>query len=1081
MALSNSERIYKALDYLRVGLSPFVLIQLKQRLGKQWNEDLKTIIRDLPTLEIREDDTISDVSQILKIMKVGWGDFFQPVLGNGIRVFVFECADIRNRCAHQEVFSQDDTWRSLDTIQRLLTAVGAGQEKDAVADLKEAHYAVSMREKIRSVERKEKKEEQPSFMGLTPWREVITPQKDVIEGTFKQAEFAADLDEVFRNRAKSEYQDPVEFYQRTYLTRGLRTILKAALERLSKQGGDPVVELQTRFGGGKTHSMIALYHLARSGTNLQILPGMEELLREAQIQQLGKVHCSVITGNQYGPNQSYTMSDGTEVRTLWGLMAWQLGGAEGFSMVEGSDRSATSPGKEELQALLKKFNPCLIMMDELVTYFRQLPEDQKLSGGTLDSAATFLQSLSEAVKNTPGSMMIASLPASEIEVGGTNGARVLERLQNVLRRVHVSWSPAAEDETYEIIRRRLFGQPTPDSMARSGAVIKKFMEHYREYQNQLPSELRQVEYTELMQRCYPIHPEVFDKLYKKWSSIDRFQQTRGVLRFMANVIHELWDNNDKSPLILPGQIPFYEPKVRDNITGYMEDNWKPVLDSDVDGGNSNAKRAEQQNSQFGANQLARRVARTVLLGSAPVQNNRGVSFEEICLGTAIPPQKFPQIRDALNALLQESTYLYQENERYYYDTKASLNRTAQDLARGFREDDVEFYILDELQKVISGKNGGFAAVQVLRPGTEVPDAMQLRLVILPPGVPHTKQASEATNMASKIIRFRGSTHRQFQNCLIFLAADAGEVKDLQQQIRQIKGWQTILNEENERDLTSSQKRMVTTRIRELEASIKHKIISTWCHILYPEPSDGTQINFGAVKTKPGETLAAKVYTALKDEDLLAPALGFSILEMEVSKNNLNRGEPYLDLSRLFHDYCSFTYLRRLNSEQTLLGAIDTYYQNPANDLGEWIFAANRRSDGSFEGIKTVFGQGLRLHALHGYLVKRETLASELQELQKPITKHIASSYDPPVSKPQPTTLETKSRHFRALFEVKPEKLTALSRQISEEILQHLANEGANVTICIDIEAEHPTDGFSSQTSRIILENSKTLGGKNIDH
>ncbi|MBW7874866.1 MAG: ATP-binding protein [Candidatus Cloacimonetes bacterium] len=1091
MALSNSERIYKALDHLRVGLSPFVLTQLQQKLGDRWNEDLKTVIRDLPTLDLREDGSIGDVALILKIMKVGFADFFQSVLGVGIRVFVFECADIRNRFAHQEVFSHDDTWRALDTIQRLLTAVGAGKEKDAVADLKESLFAVSMREKIRSVERKEKKEESPSFLGLLPWREVITPQKDVIEGTFKQAEFAADLDEVFRNRAKSEYQDPIEFFQRTYLTRGLKTILKAALLRLSKSGGDPVVELQTRFGGGKTHSMIALYHLARSSSELQALPGLEDLLQETGIQKLNKVNCAIITGNQYGPNQVYTMSDGTKVKTLWGLMAWQLGGVDGYQIIQGSDESATSPGKEELQELLQKFNPNLIMMDELVTYFRQLPEDQKLSGGTLDSAATFLQSLSEAVKNTPGSMMIASLPASEIEVGGTNGARVLERLQNVLRRVHVSWSPAAEDETYEIIRRRLFGALSSEGQARADSVIKKFVEHYREHQNQLPSDILQVDYRELMSRCYPIHPEVFDKLYKKWSSIDRFQQTRGVLRFMANVIHELWDSDDKSPLIMPGQIPFSEPKIRDNITGYMEDNWKPVLDSDVDGSNSTAKKIDNSFSQFGAYHLVRRIARTILLGSAPVQNNRGITFEEICLGTSIPPQKIPQIRDALSTLLQEATYLYKENDHHYFDTKASLNRTAQDMARNLRPEEVEFSILDLLQPKKQGS--GFAAVQVLRPGTEVPDEMRLRLIILPPSAPHSRSAGPASELAAKILKFRGSTHREFQNCLVFLAADPGEVKDLYSLVSQRMAWKALLDQKNERDLTQSQSRMVELRLRELDSTIPPKILSTWCHILYPQPDQGTEMRFDSVKTRMGDSLESRTYLALKDEDLLAPALGFSILENEIYKNNLCRGESFIELSRLFRDYCSFPYLRRINSEETLLHSIDSYYRDPQNAEGVWVYASSRNHDGSFEGIKVQFGQGLSVRSLSGYLVKREAVHSAIETLLNPVQsmRHEPSNQEtrpstefnqPSVQRmePIPPKQEIQNpRNFRTSFDVKAEKLASLSRQIAEEILPHLLNDGADINIYIEIEARTPK-GFSQETNRVVTENTKVLGAKTLE-
>lgn len=295
-------------------------------------------------------------------------------------------------------------------------------------------------------------------MSLKPWREIATPHKDVLAGTFKQSEFAADITQVANGEAPSEYQDAQQFYARTYITEGMRLLLESVAQRLASQGGDPVVQLQTAFGGGKTHTLLAVYHLASRSVPTSQLSGIPPLLDEAGIAELPKARVAVIDGIKLSPSQSRTYGQQT-INTLWGELAWQLLGEAGFEQLADSDRDGTSPGKEILTNLIRQAAPCVILIDELVAFIRQLEIGKQYKAGTFDSNVSFIQALTEAMKSVPNAIMLASLPESEIKAGGTMGKRALEALEKYFARVESVWKPVATEEAFEIVRRRLFENP----------------------------------------------------------------------------------------------------------------------------------------------------------------------------------------------------------------------------------------------------------------------------------------------------------------------------------------------------------------------------------------------------------------------------------------------------------------------------------------------------------------------------------------------------------------------------------------------------------------------------------------------
>ena len=485
-----------------------------------------------------------------------WNEVFRHALGPSERSLVQELRNHRNRWAHQEAFTGDDAYRVLDSVHRLLLAVSAPQA-DEVDKAKMELLRVRFDEQARSERRRTAGAviEGQSSTTLKPWREVVTPHKDVASGRYQQAEFAADLWQVYLGEGTDEYRHPAEFFRRTFLTESLKRMLIDAVRRLAGKGGDPVVQLQTNFGGGKTHSMLALFHLF-GGAAPGELAGVDAVLAEAGVKALPKAKRVVLVGNKISPGNPVTKPDGTVVRTLWGELAWQLGGKKAFARIAKDDEKATSPG-DVLRELFNEYGPCLILIDEWVAYARQLHDQSDLPAGGFETQFTFAQVLTESAKLAGNCLLVISLPASDtsgsphaqpddVEVGGVRGREALDRLRNVVGRIESSWRPASAEEGFEIVRRRLFEPMVEQEQFKQRDVVaREFYDLYRTQHQEFPPECRDADYEKRLRAAYPIHPEVFDRLYNDWSTLVKFQRTRGDLPLSGRAALLVFDAADR--------------------------------------------------------------------------------------------------------------------------------------------------------------------------------------------------------------------------------------------------------------------------------------------------------------------------------------------------------------------------------------------------------------------------------------------------------------------------------------------------------------------------------------------------------
>jgi len=1104
MAISNQERVGKALEQLKAGLAPFVDREFTNLYKGKALEEANQYVRD----ERQKTDRPFaewDAAALLKLMWEAWHSVFRQVLGQAERTLVSELRDVRNRWAHQRAFSSDDTYRALDSATRLLTAVSA-PEASEVEKMRMELLRVRFDQEVRNEKRKSAGTavESAATGRLKPWREITSPHKDVASGRYQQAEFAADLWQVHIGEGAAEYREPVEFFRRTYLTESLKKMLVGAVQRLSGGGSDPVVQLQTNFGGGKTHSMLALYHLF-SGIGPGELPGADAVLEEAGVTKLPAVKRAVLVGNKISPGNPSTKADGTVVHTLWGELAWQLGGKDAYERIRADDEKATSPG-DSLRALFNDYGPCLILIDEWVAYARQLHEESDLPAGSFETHFSFAQVLTESAKLAKHCLLVISLPASDTagsphtqaddsEVGGQRGREALDRLRNVIGRVESSWRPASAEEGFEIVRRRLFEPMTdPAQFKDRDVVARAFADMYRTQHQEFPPECRDGDYEKRLKAAYPIHPEIFDRLYTDWSTLVKFQRTRGVLRLMAAVIHSLWEKGDRNPLIMPSNVSIDDPRVQFELTRYLSDNWTPVLEKDVDGPNSLPLRIDGEVPNLGKFAACRRVARTVYLGSAPTATaaNRGIEDRRIRLGCVMPGESTAVFGDALRRLASAATYLYEDGPRYWYSTQPTVTKLAEDRAEQLKRDsDAIVHELDKRLRANLHHTGDFVRVHPLpQTGQDVPDDLDCRLVVLGVDHPYSKEAGCSAEIAAKeILELRGTAPRLFRNTLMFLAVDKTRLQDLDEAVRRYLAWKSIVEEKETLNLDPHQLKQAESQCKAADSTVTARIPEAYQWLLIPTQSTPqSDVEWQASRLTGQGALAERASKKIRGDQLYT-SFAATVLRMEMDRVPLWR-ENHVSVKQLAQDFARYLYLPRLRDTGILLAAIRDGVTLITWEEDSFAFADSYDEEtGRYRGLRRCQGITLTDVDTPGLLVRPEVARKQFD----------AEAAATGVATDGPSTTSTgtgkgggaratgtddtdestetepaKPRRFHGSVDLDSTRVGRDASRIAEEVISHLSGLiGAKVRVTLEVEAEIP-DGAPENVVRTVTENSRTL-------
>ncbi|MCL4740947.1 MAG: DUF499 domain-containing protein [Phycisphaerales bacterium] len=1104
MAISNHERVGKAMDLLKQGLGPFVQREFTSIYKEQATARASGYLTD-DRLNGKRPLTEWDAAALLKVVWDSWNDVFRRTLGQTERSLISELRDHRNRWAHQQSFTGDDAYRALDSAGRLLTAISA-PEADEIEKMKTELLRLRFDEQVRSEKRKVAGTaiEAAGVAGVKPWREVVTPHKDVASGRYQQAEFAADLWQVHLGEGTDEYRNPVEFFRRTYLTESLGRMLVGAVRRLTTGMGDPVVQLQTNFGGGKTHSMLALYHLF-SGTPAKELAGIEPVMKEAEATSLPTARRVVLVGNKISPGNPSKKPDGTVVRTLWGELAWQLGGKKAFTRIQEDDAKATSPG-DVLRELFNEYGPCIILIDEWVAYARQLHDQSDLPAGSFETQFSFAQVLTESAKLAKNCLLVISLPASDtsgsphtqaddVEVGGQRGREALDRLRNVIGRVESSWRPASAEEGFEIVRRRLF-EPIaePSQFKDRDVTARAFSDFYRAQHAEFPPECRDADYENRIKAAYPIHPEIFDRLYSDWSTLVKFQRTRGVLRLMAAVIHSLWEKGDKNPLILPANIPIDDPRVQFELTRYLSDNWVPVIEKDVDGPSSLPLRLDGEVPNLGKFSACRRVARAVYLGSAPLQQaaHRGVEDRRIKLGSAMPGETVAVFGDALRRMASSGTYLYQDGTRYWYSTQPTVTKLADDRAEQLKRepDKVVREIEKRLKKDLDTK-GDFDRIHPL-PGTSdsVPDDPETRLVVLSVDHPFSKEAASPAEVAAKsILETRGGAPRLCRNALVFLAADKTRLQDLDEAVRRYLAWDSILDEKLVLNLDPQQVKQAETQRHAADGAVWARIPETYQWLLVPaQPTPQSPVQLQPMKLSGADPLAVRVSKKLRNDELLLSTFAPTRLRMELDRIPL-WPQDHVAVKQLGEHFARYVYLPRLKNGFVLLAAIESGVALLTWQQDAFAYADSfDEATGRYRGLRA----GQQMAALDvnpgGLLVKPDIARRQLDAERGGVSPAVSGSpaATPTTGAQQPPSggnaggADTNPsaspllKRFHGTVTLDPARAGRDASRIADEVISHLGGlVGAKLRVTMEIEAELPA-GAPEHVVRTVTENARTL-------
>ena len=1104
MATTNRERVDNALSLLQEGLGPFVDREIKSALQSGTLDPGKPI--GFSDYNVSESNPIAewDVAGLLKLMSTCWKDVFRYTLGYTERSLISELSEHRNKWAHQGRFSSNDTHRVLDSAERLLTAIAAPQAQELGKRRKDLMRLV-FEEQVRDERRKQAGAliASASSSGLPPWREVITPHADVASGNFEQAEFAADLWQVYLKEGSDEYRDAAEFFRRTFLTKSLEGLLSGAIRRLAGRGGNPVVQLQTNFGGGKTHSMLALYHLF-SGRAPEELEGVGDLMAQVEETSLVKAKRVVLVGNKISPGNPKAKPYGVTVRTLWGELAWQLGGKKAFDRVANDDKNATNPG-DVLRQLFVEYGPCLVLIDEWVAYARQLHDQSDLPGGSFETQFSFAQVLTESAKNANNCLLVISLPASDtagtmhehaddVEVGGLRGRQALSRLENVIGRIESSWRPASAEEGFEIVRRRLFEPMREQAQFKSRDIVARaFVQFYRSHGQEFPKECRDVDYETRIKAAFPIHPEVFDRLYTDWSTLVKFQRTRGVLRLMASVIHGLWHRQDKSPLILPANIAMDDLHVLSELTRYLPDNWAPVIEKDVDGANSLPVRTDGEVTNLGKYAATRRVARTIFLGSAPTAkaSHEGIEDRRIRLGSVLPGEPPAVFGDALRRLAAAATYLYQDGSRYWYSTRPTVLKMAEELAESFKNRPDE--VVRELDKQLKADlrdAGDFKRVHCMPQfGHDVPDERSARLVVL--GIDHLyskESGNPAEKAANEILKSRGKAPRVYGNTLVFLAADRSRWQDLDEAIRRFLAWSDIVDQSEDLDLSPQQVKQAENSKKRAADTVESRIPETYHWLLAPARAAADKPLEWKVLSLAGRgPRAVKASSRLKKEELLVISYAPTLLRMELDDVPLWHGD-HESVRKIVDYFAKHLYLPRLANSTVLLRSISDGISQRAWYLDAFAYADSfDAEENRYRGLRAGQDFSLQDPDSPGLLVKPEVALRQMEadrrrqsSTDEPTTTEAGGATGGSGTQPDPGGVPPidpgarKPRRFHGSVTLDSARVGVDASRIADEVIVHLSGlVGAEVKVTLEIRAE-VQDGAPDHVVRAVTENCRTL-------
>lgn len=662
---------------------------------------------------------------------------------------------------------------------------------------------------------------------LKPWFAVTTPHEDIRRGRLSEAVFAANVWAVAQGNAPDIYLDTEAFFSKTYLTGGLSNVLKKVSRALcgDADAGDRIFSLQTSFGGGKTHSLVALWHLAKHTERIRTSPACAEVRKALDKHLPKKVKAvAVFTHQTCDATQGRRTPEGIHTRTLWGELALQLGGKELYRKIEANDQARSVPQGLFVE-ILREAAPCLILLDELADYCVGASAVEVGAATLADQTISFAQQLTEAAQQVPGVAIVATLPASALEVSSSEkGAEILERMEKRFGRMSADIKPVADEEIYEVVRRRLF--ESLGDAADQKKVADAYLKLYDQHKNEVPTEASKGTYKERILAAYPFHPTLIDALYLRWGSHADFQRTRGVLRLLASVVGELWKRRQtetqSQPLIQPCHVRWTVDALSAALMRLWGANYEAVVAADVIGEKANAALLDdEKGGEYPGERITQGLAAAILLGSFGGQGERsGYSTKDLKLAVGRPGLNWGYTDGAILALEDRGFYLHTAaagnlGKRYWFGTKPTLNKLIVQYRQQFASHDVDADIVETLREQTKNLSTSPATWRLLtNPNPDLPEQRSLVVLIMPPSCAYSDNGSGPTLIASPVEKCIlelsqkcGTRERHYKNTLLFLLPSPRGLTRLRNAFREVlviegvkRDYATQLDGEQKEDL-----------------------------------------------------------------------------------------------------------------------------------------------------------------------------------------------------------------------------------------------------------------------------------------
>jgi len=742
---------------------------------------------------------------------------------------------------------------------------------------------------------------------MEPWYKIVTPRKEVREGrSFNPDEFAIHLEQVVSRTAPDDYKEPQKFFSRTCFTRALREHSGMVLRRLAGETNNtaPVLTLVTQFGGGKTHTLTALFHLANTGAAAAKFSGIAELLEECGLATVPSAKVGVFVGNAWDP------MEGRE--NPWLDLAHQLAGDAGI-LALGPSAKTTPPGTEALARLFEAAGgSVLILMDEVLNFINR---HRAMS----EHFHAFLQNLTVAMTGTTSSAAVISLPRSQVEMTDWD-LQWQERITKVVRRVAKDLIVNDEAEISEVIRRRLFEDLGNEKLRKQ--VAKSFANWCFDRRAQLPREWTAVDSTlteskakEFLQSrfecCYPFHPSTLSVFQRKWQTLPQYQQTRGTLAMLAQWIS--WAYRDsftharRESLITLGSAPLDVPEVRSVILGQLgESRLIAAIDADIVGPQAHA-RVLDADTRGSLRDIHRRVGTAVLFESSGGQIDKVAHLPELRFALGEPDIDTTSV-DTAALTLEASAYYIRKvgSDGLQIKHVPTLKKVVSDRRASLDEDNEVRPAARELIKNEFAKGKSINLVFFAGDGTDVPDTPKLTLIVLDPSMEWVANNGIRKKLA-EWMKQRGLSPRLYPASLIWCLKKPG--RELIEKVELLLAWKRVKAEIEDGtiggDFDRNDKAELDARVIEAEKAAKDEIWASYRFLVLAdehEPDGLRIIDLGAGHANSGESLCARVIVALKSHAILNESVGAGYIERNWPKALKDSGAwPLSSLRQCFLD------------------------------------------------------------------------------------------------------------------------------------------------------------------------------------